>query len=1734
MDTGNGLTGDSTVHDTATIHFTPGTSFAEGGTVTYTFTGAELAALTPALGWTASNSTTWTETVTVAAGSAPNSTSVGALPAGTDYAFTAQYGGDSDYTASAPSASEPLTIGKGSTSVSTLTMDTGNGLVGDSTVYDTATIHFTPGTSFAEGGTVTYTFTGAELAALTPASGWSAFNSTTWMETVTVTAGSAPNSTPVGALPAGTDYAFTAQYSGDSDYTASAPSASEPLTIGKGSTTVSTVIVDSGSGLTGDSTVHDTATIHFTPGTSFAEGGTVTYTFTGAELAALTPASGWTAFNSTTWTETVTVAAGSAPNSASVGALPAGTDYAFSAQYSGDSDYTASAPSASEPLTIGKAASSVSTTIFDSGGGAVGGLYFEKVYDTASVTATPFTAMGTLTYYFYNTATPVYGTTTPVTTQTVNLSGGSVPNSANTASLAVGSYSYIAVYSGDNNYTTYTAAAETLTIARPTVGVSGNSTTPEGSTYSITLSPVPTTFGSGVSTSFLVVHWNDPASDSNLVQGGSNQNNVFVASPSGAATGNGSGSDPGDLLAFPGGGTLTHVYTDSGPNLSRNVGISVDLVTSNFTDFTNAGSLTVAVQDVPPTAYIGGSSPITIGDTTQVFIFGVSSPSPEAVTAGFHYAYQVYYNSNLIYSVGSTASYASGVTNSTLTIPANYFEAPGVTVDGYAIDKNGGVSNPASLPITVNNTTLTVNTGGNLTANPGVPFTQSVTFNYPDTSGLSPYTANLYQQGNLTPLATVSNVQPGVPFNIGTTFGSINTYTLYVTVSNTVGATGTSSNFTVNVQNPVLHVTSFNSLTSGFQVTFNEAVNANLLALYDGVIPNSVLAQAPNGPNTSLGAPDLMLIGQNTGTYDGSLVWNAATDTATFVASSVSPLSNGQFTKFNGVLPPDHYTLTLDSPAAPPGINGTVASGATTTTFTPVGYSGTIPAAGYMLVGGTTDRYFFYVDPATNQPVVTLTSALPSAPSTGTNWSIVTGGWQSASEQPLNGIYNSAGNYTATFNVGSSNNVILTTPSFARGPNQTLSVADDGTAGSSGNLATGLPIHISNGSGVFSVDFTLTYNPALLAVGGASLTSAVTSIPNGGWGLTINNNTMHGTLEVSASGTVALPSGGLDIIKILGTIPSTAPYGASAVLTLTDVTINGSGNQQIASAGSQSIDKAAYFGDTAGPSSSSGGGLQVLPFLGEDLLTSYDSFDISRVVVNLDTGFYAYPLTDPRIIGDVTGDPSLTGLDSSYVLQESVGDNVPQIPAIQLGQPSNLNTGGIDPTLAIPSGLVGVRGQTVNSTVAFTDDAGDLEAGNVWIQVPTNFVSIDPSQVTLSSTLQNQGFTYTANTVTNAGDTYLSVAFSGDGTALNDGVPAVFTMPFSVLQSAPTGTAPVPFAYTNLTWGQNMILTPVDGSIVILGYNWLGGKGITGHENDWSVTTNWDANIDPNAAGSTVIFGNADATGTAVLNAGNRTIGTMDFNSSTPTTITTTLTEEGTLTFDNGASDAAINASGSGHNITSLVGVMLNSDLDVAVNSNGDTLAIAGNITDGANGPKGLTKSGAGMLTLSGVNTYGGDTAVTGGVLKVTSASALPDGGNLAVGAAALTMFSSTVPEAPIAAAAAVSKVDSSTSGSATPATVTSAPQAASSSNPLVSSIATTLPAQPWIIKNAAATVANLPNIGATVKAHDAALKTWTPSRSANNSSWLAAWYDANNQRDPTNRSADVAAVDEAIIRYSK
>src|SRR5262249_46948922 len=167
----------------------------------------------------------------------------------------------------ASSEPEPLQLGPGSSNTDTTILDAlthqpPTGTLGE-TVLDTATVSGSPLTPT---GTLTYTFTG-QLAGLTPPAGWTVVNTTTWTDTVTLSAGMVPNSPLTPPLPAG-GYQFQASYSGDPNYKPST-SAFEPLTIKQGSASADTTILDAltlqaPSGVAGESVV-DTATVTGSP-----------------------------------------------------------------------------------------------------------------------------------------------------------------------------------------------------------------------------------------------------------------------------------------------------------------------------------------------------------------------------------------------------------------------------------------------------------------------------------------------------------------------------------------------------------------------------------------------------------------------------------------------------------------------------------------------------------------------------------------------------------------------------------------------------------------------------------------------------------------------------------------------------------------------------------------------------------------------------------------------------------------------------------------------------------------------------------------------------------------------------------------------------------------------------------------------------------------------------------------------------------------------------------------------------------------------------------------------------------------------------------------------------------------------------------------------------------------------------------------------------------------------------
>ena len=98
---------------------------------------------------------------------------------------------------------------------------------------------------------------------------------------------------------------------------------------------------------------------------------------------------------------------------------------------------------------------------------------------------------------------------------------------------------------------------------------------------------------------------------------------------------------------------------------------------------------------------------------------------------------------------------------------------------------------------------------------------------------------------------------------------------------------------TVNVVATTFQVTALSTNNSGFDVTFDRAANLANLNLYEG-------------GSDSLGLPDVTLTGQHVGPVQGSLVWDATTNTAHFVA-------------YGGQLVPDTYTVVPPAvaPAGP-------------------------------------------------------------------------------------------------------------------------------------------------------------------------------------------------------------------------------------------------------------------------------------------------------------------------------------------------------------------------------------------------------------------------------------------------------------------------------------------------------------------------------------------------------------------------------------------------------------------------------------------------------------------------------------------------------------------------------------------------------------------------------------------------------------------------------------------------
>ncbi len=313
------------------------------------------------------------------------------------------------------------------------------------------------------------------------------------------------------------------------------------------------------------------------------------------------------------------------------------------------------------------------------------------------------------------------------------------------------------------------------------------------------------------------------------------------------------------------------------------------------------------------------------------------------------------------------------------------------------------------------------------------------------------------------------------------------------------------------------------------------------------------------------------------------------------------------------------------------------------------------------------------------------------------------------------------GDFVYQFTVGAPAPIVVGLPDFAQGPGQSTGSA-------------GLPIHLNNAAGVESVDFTLTYNPDLLNITAVSLGPDVVE-----GSMVRSDFSVPGQVKVSFFALNPMPAGAADIISLSAVVPAGATYGAAEVLHISDLRIN---EGLLPATAADAIHVVAYPGDATG----NGGDLWTRLLAGqsvnlEDTYSGLDAQKVSRVAARLDSGFAAYPTIDPVIVGDVTGDGTISGLDASYLLEEATGDcaEIPPLPS----PPANAQP------IATAQGVT--TAEEVPLEITLTGDDGDPEV----VQTLTFAIATQPAHGTLSGLNPSTGtVTYTPNADFNGTDSF--------------------------------------------------------------------------------------------------------------------------------------------------------------------------------------------------------------------------------------------------------------------------------------------------------------------------------------------------------------------------------------------
>jgi uncharacterized repeat protein (TIGR03803 family) len=302
-----------------------------------------------------------------------------------------------------------------------------------------------------------------------------------------------------------------------------------------------------------------------------------------------------------------------------------------------------------------------------------------------------------------------------------------------------------------------------------------------------------------------------------------------------------------------------------------------------------------------------------------------------------------------------------------------------------------------------------------------------------------------------------------------------------------------------------------------------------------------------------------------------------------------------------------------------------------------------------------------------------------------------------------------SGDFTASFtvNAAAAGDDVVWTPATADGPGQALS------APGKNNTGGGYPIYLDDHTGaVTSIFASIDYDPTLLTVTPVSTpTYTVTVLPGAG----VANLRYNGP---------ALPAGSATLIGYLtATVPgghtATVAYKSKNLLNIAGVILNSTPflpNGAIPAVGDAALHLVGYVGDANG----------------DGVYSSDDAMKITRVLLQADTGFAAYPLVDPVIVADTDGSGFIPADAALQANEAGVGvptANLP-IPPIPSGVVFLPIANNVDPTISIPCNVqVGANG-----TVSVPVDIDDAHpAGSTGLIEAHLVLTYDPQQFTVSA-----------------------------------------------------------------------------------------------------------------------------------------------------------------------------------------------------------------------------------------------------------------------------------------------------------------------------------------------------------------------------------------------------------------